>query len=229
MKKLKLFLLTVIVLNVSLHAEEPALLNNTKQKQSYSMGMDIGKRLKAQSVEIDSVSYLLGLKDAMSGDTPLLTENEMREILIALQKELKEKNDAKSKNIGELNRIQGEEFLAENQKKPDVITLPSGTQYREITKGAGNRPGPDDKVECHYRGRLLDGTEFDSSYNAGKPAIFPVRGVIRGWVEILQLMPAGSKWEVFIPSHLAYGEVGAAGVIGPHATLVFEIELISIK
>jgi FKBP-type peptidyl-prolyl cis-trans isomerase len=229
MKKSKLILITLIVLSASLQAEEPALLKNTKQKQSYSMGMDIGKRLKAQSVEIDSVSFLLGLKDAMSGDTPLLTEKEMREILIALQKELKEKNDAKSKSIGELNKAQGEEFLAENQKKSDVVTLPSGIQYREIVKGTGNKPGLDDKVECHYRGKLIDGTEFDSSYNAGKPATFPVRGVIPGWVEILQLMPVGSKWEVFIPSFLAYGEVGAAGVIGPHATLIFEIELISIK
>jgi FKBP-type peptidyl-prolyl cis-trans isomerase FklB len=193
------------------------------------MGADIGKRLQSQSIDVDPDAFAQGMKDAFSGGKMLLTEQEIKEAITALQKELTEKQAERAKQLGEKNMKAGEAFLAENKKKEGVITLPSGLQYKVIKEGAGKTPKADDTVVTHYRGTLIDGTEFDSSYKRGEPATFPVKGVIPGWTEALQLMKEGSKWELFIPASLAYGDHGAGNAIGPNATLIFEIELISVK
>ena len=222
-------MLGVLLLAGRANAEEKALLQTQKEKQSYSIGSDIGKRLKSQSIEVDTNAFTQGMKDALSGGKMLMTEEEIKESLSALQKELMEKQAEKTKLLGEKNKKEGETFLAENKKKEGVITLPSGLQYKVLKEGTGKQPSADSTVETNYRGTLIDGTEFDSSYKRGQAATFPVKGVIAGWTEALQLMKEGSKWQLFIPSNLAYGERGAGNVIGPNATLIFEVELISVK
>ena len=229
MKLLLSVVLGVVLLVSQANAEEKKALQTAKEKQSYSIGADIGSKLKSQSIDIDTDLFSQGLKDAFSGGKLLLTEQEMKDTLTALQKELMEKQAERNKQLGEKNKKEGEAFLIENKKKEGVKTLPSGLQYKVIKEGTGKIPKAEDTVVTNYRGTLIDGTEFDSSYKRGQPATFPVKGVIPGWTEALQLMKEGSKWELFIPSNLAYGERGAGGVIGPNATLIFEIELISVK
>ena len=229
MKLLLSMFLGIVLLVSQANAEEKKALQTTREKQSYSIGADIGSKLKAQSIDIDADMLAQGLKDAFSGGKLLLTEQEMKETLTALQKELMEKQAESTKKIAEKNKKEGEAFLSENKKKEGVKTLPSGLQYKVIKEGTGKMPKDEDTVVTNYRGTLIDGTEFDSSYKRGQPATFPVKGVIPGWTEALQLMKEGSKWELFIPSNLAYGERGAGNVIGPNATLIFEIELISVK
>ncbi len=229
---MKLFLsmvLGIILLVSQANAEEKKALQTAKEKQSYSIGADIGSKLKAQSIDIDADMLAQGLKDAVSGGKLLLTEQEIKDTLTGLQKELMEKQAVLTKQMAEKNKKEGEAFLSENKKKEGVKTLPSGLQYKVIKEGAGKTPKAEDTVVTNYRGTLTDGTEFDSSYKRGQPATFPVKGVIPGWTEALQLMKEGSKWELFIPSNLAYGERGAGNVIGPNATLIFEIELISVQ
>ncbi len=210
-------------------AEEKKILQSQKDKVSYSIGLNIGRKLasdlKSQSIDIDSNLLTKGIQDALAGAKPLLTDQEIQETMVAFQKELV----AKWEETGKKNKADGEAFLAENKKKKGVKALPSGLQYKVIKAGAGKKPKPDDTVTVNYRGTLINGTEFDSSYKRGQPATFPVTGVIPGWTEALQLMEEGAKWELFIPSNLAYGERGTGGVIGPNATLIFEIELVSIK
>ncbi|MDH4230700.1 MAG: FKBP-type peptidyl-prolyl cis-trans isomerase [Nitrospirota bacterium] len=222
-------ILGVVLLAGQATAEEKAALQTQKEKQSYSMGADIGKRLKSQAIDIDADSFVLGLKDALSGGKTLMTEEEVRETLMALQKELMEKQAERTKMLGEKNKKEAEAFLEENKKKEGVITLPSGLQYKVIKEGTGKQPSADSTVETNYRGALIDGTEFDSSYKRGQAATFPVNGVIKGWTEALQLMKEGAKWELYVPADLAYGERGAGNVIGPNAALIFEVELISVK
>lgn len=229
MKLVLSMVLGVVLLVGQANAEENKALQTTKEKRGYSIGVDIGSKLKAQSIEIDSDSLAQGIKDAISGGKLLLTEQEMKETLAALQKELMEKQAERTKVIAEKNKKEGEAFLAANKTKEGVKTLPSGLQYKVIKEGTGKTPKAEDTVVTNYRGTLIDGTEFDSSYKRGQPATFPVKGVIPGWTEALQLMKEGSKWELFIPSNLAYGERGAGNTIGPNATLIFEIELISVK
>lgn len=219
----------VVLVAGQANAEVKKTLQTPKEKQSYSIGADIGSKLKSQSIEIDPDTLAQGIKDAVSGGKLLLTEQEINETLSTLQKELMEKQAERAKQLGEKNKKEGEAFLSENKKKEGVKTLPSGLQYKVIKEGTGKTPKADDTVVTNYRGTLTDGTEFDSSYKRGQPATFPVKGVIAGWTEALQLMKEGSKWELFIPSSLAYGERGAGNVIGPNATLIFEIELISVK
>jgi FKBP-type peptidyl-prolyl cis-trans isomerase FklB len=165
----------------------------------------------------------------MSGGKPLLTEQEIKDVITALQKDLQAKQQEKMRVLAEKNKKEGESFLAENKKKDGVITLASGLQYKIIKNGGGKMPKATDSVTVNYRGTLIDGTEFDSSIKRGQPATFQVSGVIPGWTEALQLMREGSKWQLFIPSNLAYGERGAGGSIGPNAVLIFEVELISIN
>jgi len=196
---------------------------------SYIIGMDLGRNFQKQAIDIDPDILAQGIKDGLSGGKALLSEQEARETLAAFQAEMVAKQTEVAKKMGERNKKEGEAFLAENRKKEGVKTLPSGLQYRVIQAGTGKSPKAADEVTAHYRGTLIDGTEFDSSYRRGKPETLPVGGVIAGWAEALQLMQEGAKWQLFVPSNLAYGERGAGRNIGPHATLIFEIELISIQ
>ena len=207
--------------------ETPAM--NQKDKVSYSIGMEIGKNLKTQSLDVNPEFLAKGLKDSFSDGKPLMTDDEMREVLIGFQKEMMAKQQELAKQLGEKNQKEGDAFLAENKKKEGVITLPSGLQYKVIKAGSGNKPKATDNVSVHYQGTLANGTEFDSSYRRGQPVSFPVNGVIPGWTEALQLMEVGAKWQVVIPSNLAYGDRGAGPQIGPNSTLIFEIELLSIE
>jgi FKBP-type peptidyl-prolyl cis-trans isomerase FklB len=204
-------------------------LATPKEKSSYALGMNIGRGLVHQSIDVDTASLLRGLKDTLSGSKPLLSDEEAQAALSQLQNEVQAKQQMAMQKAGEENMKEGEAFLAENKTKDGVVVLPSGLQYKILTQGTGPKPTASDTVVCNYRGTLINGTEFDSSYKRGQPASFAVNQVIRGWTEALQLMPVGSKWQLFIPPDLAYGPRGAGGVIGPNSTLIFDVELISIK
>ena len=177
---------------------------------------------------VDPAITARGFKDALSGSKTLMTEDEQRAALMQLQNEVREKQQAKAHEEGAAARKEGDAFLAENKTKEGVVTLPSGLQYKILTAGTGPKPTATDTVTCNYRGTLLNGKEFDSSYKRGHPESFPVGGVIKGWTEALQLMPVGSKWQLWIPADLGYGDHGAGSDIGPGETLVFEVELLSI-
>ena len=207
--------------------QPPLALDTRKDKLSYALGMNLGTNLQKQSVEVDPAIVLRGLQDGLAGKT-LLKEDEARALLMQLQAEVRSKQEEMMKVAGEANKKEGREFLAGNKAKEGIVTLPSGLEYKILTKGTGPKPTATDSVVCNYRGTLINGKEFDSSYKRGQPATFPVNGVIRGWTEALQLMPVGSKWQLFIPSDLAYGDRGAGPDIGPGATLIFEVELLSI-
>jgi len=207
----------------------PLKLTTQKEKLSYSLGMKMGENMHKQSVAIDPAIFARGLKDGLAGGKTLLTDEQAQAAIMDVQKEMHEKMQAKMKEEGETNQKAGDAFLAANKSKNGVVALPSGLQYKILTAGTGPKPTAGDTVECNYRGTLINGTEFDSSYKRGQPATFPVSGVIKGWTEALQLMPVGSKWQLFIPPDLAYGERGAGGDIGPDETLIFDVELLSIK
>jgi FKBP-type peptidyl-prolyl cis-trans isomerase FklB len=216
-------------------AAEKMQLKTKKDKVSYTIGLDMGNSLKKQAIDVDPKVLARGLKDALAGAKPLMTDQEikdtiatLREELMAKQKEQMAKQQEEMKALGEKNKKDGDEYLAANAKKEGVKTLPSGLQYKVITEGKGKKPKATDSVTVNYRGTLIDGTEFDSSIKRGQPATFPVNGVIPGWTEALQLMKEGSKWELVIPPSLAYKEQGG-GPIGPNAVLVFEVELISVN
>jgi FKBP-type peptidyl-prolyl cis-trans isomerase len=210
-------------------AKAPFTLKTPKDKASYAMGMNIGNGLRKQSVDIDPAILARGLRDAFANGKTLLTEDEVRTILTQLQADMRKKQQELAQVASENNKKQGIAFLEANKTKEGVVTLPSGLQYKVLQEGTGAKPTVTDSVVCNYRGTLLDNTEFDSSYKRGQPITIPVTGVIKGWTEALQLMPVGSKWQLFVPSDLAYGERGAGGPIGPNATLIFEIELVSIQ
>ncbi|GAB4487155.1 MAG: macrophage infectivity potentiator Mip [Thermodesulfovibrionales bacterium] len=210
-------------------AEEASPFKNELEKRSYGMGMDFGAKLKKQPIELDTEKFVQGIKDALSGGKALMTEKEAQDIVVAYQKEFSAKQAEARKQAADRNKQEGEAFLAENKKKEGVITLPSGLQYKVLQDGSGKQPKDSDTVVTHYRGTLIDGTEFDSSYKRNQPATFPVNAVIPGWTEALKLMKEGSKWQLFVPSNLAYGERGAGAAIGPNATLIFEVELLSVK
>ncbi len=203
-------------------------IKTQKDKVSYSIGLDFGKNMKSQSVQLNLDILLRGIRDGLAETTPALTETEMRECMTTFQKEMMTKMQEKAKVTGEKNKKEGDAFLAENKKKPGVVTLPSGLQYKILKDGIGKSPKATDTVTVNYRGTLISGKEFDSSYKRGTPATFPLNGVIPGWTESVQKMKVGSKWQLFIPPNLAYGENGP-GDIGPNATLVFEVELLEVK
>lgn len=207
----------------------PLELKTDKDKASYAIGMNIGQNLHKQAAELDPAIVQRGIKDSLAGGTMLLTDEQAKAALTVLQGELHKKQEEQMQQVAETNKKEGDAFLAANKTKEGVVTLPSGLQYKILTAGTGPKPSATDSVVCNYKGTLLNGTEFDSSYKRGQPATFPVNGVIKGWTEALQLMPVGSKWQLFIPSELAYGMRGPGGGIGPNSTLVFEVELISIK
>jgi FKBP-type peptidyl-prolyl cis-trans isomerase FklB len=223
-----LIVAAALLMAVHVSAEEAPKLASQKDKISYSIGMDIGNNLKRQSLDVDADMLARGVKDAMSGGETLLSDEEARETLAALQQELREKALERRKQDAEKNKMEGEAFLAENMKKEGVISLPSGLQYKVLQSGSGASPKITDTVETNYRGTFIDGNEFDSSYKRGQTAVFPVNGVIAGWTEALQRMKVGDKWQIFVPPALAYGERGA-GPIGPNTTLIFDVELVSIK
>jgi len=194
-----------------------------------NIGSGLGANLKKQSVEVDSTLVSQGLKDAMSGGKTRLTQEEAQAVLKEVQTDVQKQQQAKMKETADKNKTEGEAFLAANKSKDGVVTLPSGLQYKILTAGTGPKPTASDSVKCNYRGTLINGTEFDSSYKRGQPATFAVGQVIKAWTEALQLMPVGSKWQLFVPSSLAYAERGAGAEIGPNATLIFEVELLSIE
>ena len=211
-------------------APAPLVLKTDKDKASYAIGLNMGKGMRSQSVDIDPAILYRGLKDGLGGEKALLTDDEARAAVVALQNEVRKQQEEKLQVQGEANKKAGDAFLAENKTKEGLVALPSGLQYKVLQEGTCAKPTAADTVVCNYKGTLIDNTEFDSSAKSGKPATFPVTGVIRGWTEALQLMPVGSKWQLFIPSDLAYGPRGRPGSpIGPNATLVFEIELVSIQ
>jgi FKBP-type peptidyl-prolyl cis-trans isomerase FklB len=229
MKSVGAVLLCMAIIVGQAESQEKKELKTQKDSVSYSIGLDIGKRLKQQSVEIDVDLVARGIKDAESDSTRLLTEVQAESVINAFQQQMAAKMDSVKKALGMKNKADGEAFLAENRKKEGVKVLPDGLQYKVLKEGNGKKPKADETVTVNYRGTLIDGTEFDSSIKRGEPSTFRVSGVIKGWTEALQLMPVGSKWQLFIPPELAYGERGAGEVIPPNSTLIFEVELLSIK
>ena len=204
-------------------------LETQKDKISYAIGLSVGKNLTRDSITVSPDAFLRGVMDAGADSAArLMTDEQVQSTMMAFQDSMRRKQEAQARVAGEEQMTKGAAFLAENGKKPGVVTLPSGLQYKVITEGKGKTPTASSTVTTHYRGRLIDGKEFDSSYKRGQPAQFPCNGVIRGWTEALLLMKEGSKWELYVPPDLAYGASGAGGVIPPNATLIFEVELISI-
>jgi FKBP-type peptidyl-prolyl cis-trans isomerase len=210
------------------YAADEVTLKTPKDKLSYIIGVQVGNDLKSQSIDVDPALVNRGMQDLMLGNKLLISDQEAKDFIAAYQKERAAKVAEEKKKLGEKNKQEGAAFLAENKKKEGVKTLPSGLQYKVIKEGTGKTPKATDTVVTQYKGTLINGTEFDSSYRRNEPATFPVNGIIRGWTEALLLMKEGSKWQLFVPPELAYGEQGA-GPIGPNATLIFEVELVSVK
>lgn len=229
MRQFAVVLLTIGLVCVAAEAQQKTALKAQKDKVSYCIGVDIGKNFNQQSIDVNLDLLLKGMKDALSNAKLLLTDQEMREVMMVFQSEMIAKMNEKTKKTAEQNKEEGDAFLAENKKKPGVVSLASGLQYKILKEGMGKSPKQTDTVTTHYRGTLISGKEFDSSYKRGEPTSFPLNGVIKGWTEALQLMKTGSKWQIFVPPQLAYSENGAGPDIGPNATLVFEIELLGIK
>lgn len=229
MKLAKFVMVCLLAITVQLAAQKKPKLETQKDSVSYIIGTEIAKNLKKQGIDVNPDVLSIGFKDAYAGDTLLLSEEQIEKVMVTFQQQMMSKQSERMAQLGEKNKKEGDLFLAANKKKDGVVTLPSGLQYKVIAEGTGKIPTLNDTVTTQYRGTLIDGTEFDSSYRQGEPATFPVKGVIRGWTEALQRMKVGSKWELFIPADLAYGERGAGQAIGPNATLIFEVELLSIK
>src|SRR6266513_1523455 len=220
----------IIIVSASLLAlplfgqEKSPQLKDQKEKVSYAIGMNIGLNLSRQKVDINLDLLVTGIKDAIAGK-PQLTQDQIKDVMTQLEKDMEQKQKA----AGEKNKADGAKFLEENKKKEGVKTTASGLQYKAVKEGTGPQPKATDMVTVNYRGTLIDGTEFDSSYKRGQPATFPVNGVIKGWTEALQLMKKGAKYQLFIPANLAYGERAMGPDIGPNSTLIFEVELQDVK
>jgi len=203
-------------------------LDTEQKKLSYVIGMEIGSSLKSGGADVDFAVLSRAIEDTLTGKEPLITAEEAQTIKQAYFQKVQEQRASEAKVVGEKNRTEGEAFLTKNKDAEGVVTTDSGLQYQVIKAGEGAKPKATDQVTVNYKGTLIDGTEFDSSYKRGQPATFPVTGVIPGWTEALQLMPVGSTYRLFIPSELAYGERGAGGAIGPNAVLIFDVELLDI-
>ncbi|KAA9345685.1 FKBP-type peptidyl-prolyl cis-trans isomerase [Adhaeribacter soli] len=204
-------------------------MKTLKEKISYIIGRDMASNFSKQGIEIEAEQLVAGLKDAMAGKPSLLSAEETQQTMMQLQAEMEQKFQEKAGKQGENNKREGQEFLAANKSKEGVHTLPSGLQYEILREGSGKTPARTDQVTTHYKGTLIDGTVFDSSYERGQPVTFPVNGVIAGWTQALMLMQEGAKWRLYIPSDLAYGAQGAGADIGPNATLIFDVELLEVK
>jgi FKBP-type peptidyl-prolyl cis-trans isomerase FklB len=203
-------------------------LKTDKEKFSYALGMNFGENFRKQGLDMDPALFAKAFAEAFNTGKTAMSEQDMQTVLTAASQEIRKKQAAAQAEKGEQAKAEGEKFLAENKTKEGVLTLPSGLQYKILKPGTGEKPTLEDTVVCNYKGTLINGTEFDASEKHGGPATFPVKGVIAGWTEALQLMPAGSKWQLFVPSGLAYGPQGP-GDIGPNATLIFEVELVSVQ
>jgi FKBP-type peptidyl-prolyl cis-trans isomerase FklB len=224
-------LITPIVLAMAvtqLHAAGKIELVDSKDKASYAIGLSMAGDFKRQPLDLNPTALVAGLQDGLAGEKTLMTDKEREDVLMTWQQQQKEKTIARMKTEADKNKLEGEKFLAENKAKEGVKALPSGVQYKVLKEGTGASPKLTDTVKTHYHGTLIDGTEFDSTHGEKEPASFVVKEVITGWTEVLPLMKVGSKWQVVVPSNLAYGERGAGGRIGPNATLIFEIELVGI-
>lgn len=230
---MKMKLVTAAVLGLAMStamaANDATSLATDKDKLSYSIGADLGKNFKNQGIDINPEALAKGMQDGMSGSQLILTEQQMKDVLNKFQKDLMAKRSAEFNKKSEENKVKGESFLKDNKAKTGVVVLPSGLQYKIIDTGTGAKPGKSDTVTVEYKGTLIDGTVFDSTEKTGKPATFQVSQVIPGWTEALQLMPAGSTWEIYVPAELAYGPRSVGGPIGPNETLIFKIHLISVK
>jgi FKBP-type peptidyl-prolyl cis-trans isomerase FklB len=224
---MRLLIATIAVLSLASlsFGQDKAQLKDLKDKVSYSVGLNVGTNFKKQGQDLNPDALLAGVKDALSGKTPALTENELKETMEAWSKQMEDKQ----KVAGEKNAADATKFLADNKKKDGVKTTASGLQYKVMKEGTGAQPKETDSVTVNYRGTLINGTEFDSSYKRGQPATFPVNGVIKGWTEALQLMKPGSKYQLFIPPDLAYGPRAAGPDITPNSALIFEVELLEVK
>ena len=207
----------------------PLTLKTQKDKLSYAIGLNIGAGMKKDGVDVDPSILEQGLKAALTGSKPLMTEAEAQTVMTQFRTEMMKKKQEEAQRVSEANKQEGQQFLAANKSKEGVVTLPSGLQYKILKEGTGPKPTATDTVTVNYRGTLINGTEFDSSYKRNEPTTFGVNQVIKGWTEALQLMPVGSKWQLFIPSDLAYGERSPAAEIGPNSTLIFDVELLSIQ
>ncbi|MEP7015388.1 MAG: FKBP-type peptidyl-prolyl cis-trans isomerase [Verrucomicrobiota bacterium] len=223
---MKYFIATFVALTLVMPviAQEKTQLKDQKDKVSYAIGLNIGMNFNKQKITVNPDAFAAGIKDGMGGK-PQMTEAEVRETMTTFEKDM----EAKTKAAGDKNAQDGEKFLVENKKKDGVKTTASGLQYKVMKEGSGAQPKETDTVTVNYRGTLIDGTEFDSSYKRNEPATFPLNAVIKGWTEGLQLMKPGSKYQFFIPAKLAYGDRGAGQDIGPNSTLIFDVELMSTK
>jgi FKBP-type peptidyl-prolyl cis-trans isomerase FklB len=229
MKYFLITLLSVAFLSSVCYADEKLDLKDQKDKESYSLGYQFGQNLKSQGVEINLDIYTSGTRDALGGKDSLMSQEEIRATIEELQKRVMAARQKELKEKAEKNLSESKAFLEENKKKEGIKTLPSGLQYKILVEGSGKTPKSTDTITVHYRGTLINGSEFDSSYKKGQPSTFQVKSVIRGWSEALQLMKGGSRWQLFIPPELAYGESAGGGQIPPNSTLIFEVELISVK
>lgn len=226
-KKLLASFILSLGITATAHASQTSSLNTTLEQASYAVGVDLANNLQMQGINLDTDAFLQGLRDSLTAQNLKLTAEEMQAALARFQEELELSRNSELQALAEQNLAKGEAFLAENAQKEGVVTLPSGVQYRVIEQGEGPNPTTDDVIIAHYRGQLIDGTEFDSSFNRGVPIQFALANVIPGWQEIIQLMQPGAIWQVFIPSDMAYGLQGAGNMIGPNETLIFEINFIT--
>lgn len=229
MKYLAIVALSVVLLACESNTQNKADLKTTQDSVSYIIGTSIGKNLKAQKVEVSVDQLARGVRDVVDSNTLLITDEQAESIMSAFQQRMLARQEEEAHAAGEIHRKEGEAFLAQNKSKAGVKVTASGLQYKVIKMGAGPKPKADQTVTVHYSGRTIDGKEFDSSYKRGEPTTFGVSQVIKGWTEALQLMPVGSKWELYIPADLAYGDRGAGQAIPPGATLIFEVELLNVK
>lgn len=227
--RIRTLIAAMILLTASAGAQEEPAIRNEKDKINYGIGVGVARNFQRQGLTVDLDLVIKGMRDVLSDAKLAMTEAELDATMTAFQREAQSRLQIRRAVVADRNKLEGENFLAANARKEGVVVLPSGLQYKIEKAGDGKKPTLQDSVECHYRGTLINGVEFDNSQKRGKPLVLKVGGTIPGWTEALQLMPVGSKWQLFVPSKLAYGEKGAGSQIDPNATLIFDVELLAIK